>query len=91
MGEIVNKLINVTIKDLISYSVMLVSITTVWFSLNAEIQVAKKLPEPEVNRVEFELKNRIIQESVFRIEKDIKEIKAMITKIDDKVYEQNAK
>lgn len=91
MGEIVNKLINVTIKDLISYSVMLVSITTVWFSLNAEIQVAKKLPEPEVNRVEFELKNRIIQESVLRIEKDIKEIKAMITKIDDKVYEQNAK
>ena len=68
-------------------------ITTVvgmWFALQADIAEAKELPQPpdpEVTRMEFDMKDQMIRQTIITTQEDVKEIKKSIEKIEDKLYE----
>ena len=58
-----------------------------WFSLQADIQRAKELPEAEIQRIEYDLKDELIRETIMDTEESVEEIKEQLEKIDERLYE----
>ena len=80
----------VSIKTLIAIGAAMATIISMWFMLQADIEDAKLLPEPppqDVTRMEFDMKDQMIRQTIITTQEDVKEIKASIEKIEDKLYE----
>ena len=80
----------VSIKTLIGIGVGMATVISMWFVLQADIEEAKQLPEPpdpEVTRMEFDMKDQMIRNTIMTTQDDVKEIKKSIEKIEDKLYE----
>ena len=63
--------------------------TGMWFTLQADIAEAKELPlapDPEVTRMEFDMKDQMIRNTIMNTQEDVKEIKVTLEKIEDKLY-----
>jgi len=59
-----------------------VSIATLYFALQADIALAKELPAPVIDRVEYDLKDELIRQTIMDTQEDVEEIKETIDKID---------
>ena len=80
----------ISIKTLIAIGFAMATIIGMWFALQADIAEAKELPEPppaEVTRMEFDMKDQMIRQTIITTQEDVKEIKESIEKIEDKLYE----
>ena len=79
----------VSIKTLIAIGAAMATVIGMWFMLQADIADAKELPkvEPEVTRMEFDMKDQMIRQTILTMQEDVKEIKESIEKIEDKLYE----
>ena len=66
-----------------------VVVTTVgmWFTLQAEIEEAKKLPPSEVSRTEYDLKDQLIRETIMNTQEKVEENSKKLDNIDTKLYE----
>ena len=64
-----------------------VSIATLYFALQADIALAKELPAPVIDRVEYDLKDELIRQTIMDTQEDVEEIKGTIEKIDERLYE----
>ena len=64
-----------SVETLISLGTTLVLVTGVWFNLQDDIQEAKELPEPEVSRTEYDLKDQMIRNTIIETQKDVGEMK----------------
>ena len=81
---------NISIKTLIGIGAAMATVISMWFMLQADIDEAKQLPEPadpEVTRMEFDMKDQMIRQTIITTQEDVKEIKKSIEKIEDKLYE----
>ena len=81
---------NVSIKTLIAIGFAMATVIGMWFMLQADIADAKELPvapDPEVTRMEFDMKDQMIRQTILTTQEDVKEIKKSIEKIEDKLYE----
>ena len=77
----------VSIKTLIGIGAAISTIIGMWFMLQADITEAKELPKADVTRMEFDMKDQMIRQTIMTTQEDVKEIKVMIEKIEDKIYE----
>ena len=80
----------VSIKTLIAIGAAMATVIGMWFMLQADIAEAKELPvppEPDVTRMEFDMKDQMIRQTILTTQEDVKEIKESIEKIEDKLYE----
>ena len=80
----------VSIKTLIAIGAAMATIISMWFMLQADIADAKELPapaDPEVTRMEFDMKDQMIRQTIMTTQEDVKEIKESIEKIENKLYE----
>ena len=64
-----------------------VTIAGMWFTLQADIAQAKELPVPVIDRVEYDLKDELIRQTIMDTQDDVEEIKETIDKIDQRLYE----
>ena len=77
--------------DLKTIGIILFFVATVvgmWFSLNASIDEAKELPlppDPEVTRMEFDMKDQMIRQTIMTTQGDVTEIKEDIKRIEEKI------
>ena len=62
-------------------------IAGMWYTLQADIAEAKELPKPVIDRVEYDLKDELIRETIMNTQEDVEEIKETIDKIDQRLYE----
>jgi hypothetical protein len=65
------------------------TIISMWFMLQADIADAKELPvpaDPEVTRMEFDMKDQMIRQTIMTTQEDVKDIKKSLEKIEDKLY-----
>ena len=85
VGE--DTLLGVSVKTLIALGVGISIAVGGYYNLNAEIELAKKLPEPAVSRVEFELKDNLVRETIMNNAKNIEDIKTQLDKIESRLYE----
>jgi len=58
-----------------------------WFALQSDIALAKELPAPVIDRVEYDLKDELIRQTIMDTQEDVEEIKETIDKIDERLYE----
>ena len=80
---------NISIKTLIGIGAAMATIISMWFMLQADIADAKELPvpaDPEVTRMEFDMKDQMIRQTIMTTQEDVKEIKVTLEKIEDKHY-----
>ena len=76
----------VSIKTLIGIGAAISTIIGMWFMLQADITEAKELPAPDVTRMEFDMKDQMIRQTILTTQEDVKEIKKTLEKIEEKLY-----
>ena len=78
----------VSIKTLGGIAVGIATVVGMWFALQADIQEAKELPkppEPEVTRMEFDMKDQIVRQTIMTTQEDVKELKEDMDRIEEKI------
>ena len=83
-----NTSFKVSIQTLIGIGFAMATIIGMWFALQADIAEAKELPappDPEVTRMEFDMKDQMIRNTIMTTQEDVKEIKEDIRRIEDKI------
>ena len=81
---------NISIKTLIGIGAAMATIISMWFMLQADIADANELPVPadqEVTRMEFDMKDQMIRQTIMTTQEDVTEIKEDIKLIKQKLYE----
>ena len=79
----------ISIKTMIAIGFAMATIIGMWFALQADIAEAKELPvipPDEVTRMEFQMKDQMIRNTIMETQEDVKEIKNSLEKIEDKLY-----
>ena len=71
---------SLSIETAISVVVSIGMIVGMWFTLQADIEEAKLLPEPEVSRMEYDLKDQMIRDSIVNTESKVEKLEE---KVDD--------
>ena len=77
---------SISIETLVILGSVLVTVVGMWFTLNAEIEQAKKLPPSEVSRTEYDLKDRLIRETIINIEEKVDDNGRKLDKIEERLY-----
>jgi hypothetical protein len=49
-------------------------------------EILKEIPEAEITRMEFDMKDQMIRQTILTTQSDVEEIKKAIEKIEDKLY-----
>ena len=80
-----------SIETGISILVTVGMIIGMWYSLQAEIELAKELPEPEVSRMEYDLKDQMIRDSILNTEEKVDDIKEDTRAITETLIDMNNK
>ena len=78
-----------SIKTLIAIGFAMATLISMYFMLQADIAEAKELPappSPEVTRMEFDMKDQMIRNTIMTTQKDVEEMKKSLEKIEDKLY-----
>ena len=73
-----------TIGMIVTFVVMLAGM---WFTLQADIAEAKELPAPVIDRIEYDLKDELIWQTIMDTQDDVDKILEEIEKIDERLYE----
>ena len=72
-----------SIETAISILVTVGMIVGMWYSLQAEIELAKELPEPEVSRMEYDLKDQMIRDSILNTEEKVDKLEEKVDSVKD--------
>ena len=80
----------VSIKTLVAIGFAMATVISMWFMLQADIEEAKELPiieipPPDVTRMEFDMKDQNVRQTIMTTQEDVKEIKEDIRRIEDKI------
>ena len=49
-------------------------------------EILKEIPEAEITRMEFDMKDQMIRQTIMTTQSDVEEIKKTLDKIEDKIY-----
>ena len=86
-----NTSFTIDIKTLMAIAVFLSTLIGMWFSLKADIAEAKKLPQtsyPEITRIEYDMKDQLIRQTIMDTQDDVAEMKDDIKLIKRKLYNE---
>jgi len=78
----------VSIKSLVGIGAAMATIISMWFVLQADIAEAKELPiapPPDVTRMEFDMKDQLIRQTIMTTQKDVEEVKEDMKRIEGKL------
>ena len=80
------------------------SLAAMWFALQADIALAKELsgsgssfalakelPEPVIDRIEYDLKDELIRQTILDTQEDVEAMRDQLDKIDERLYELQKK
>jgi hypothetical protein len=79
---------NISIKTLIGIGAAMATVISMWFMLQADIAEARELPEPQapvITRMEFDMKDQLVRQTIMTTQEDVKEIKEQLEKLNDKI------
>jgi hypothetical protein len=77
--------------DLKTIGIILFFVATVvgmWFTLQADIEDAKELPiapPPDVTRMEYDMKDQLIRQTIMTTKEDVDEIKTDLRRLEEKI------
>ena len=82
-----NTSFKVSVKTLAAIGFTMAALISAWFILQGDIADAKELPKPDVTRMEFDMKDELIRQTIMTTQEDVVEIKEDIKLIKQKLYE----
>ena len=80
--------VKVSVKTLGGIAVLIFTLVGMWFTLQAEIQEAKELPNPlppDVTRMEYDMKDQLIRQTIMTTQEDVQELKERLVRMEDKL------
>ena len=75
----------ISIKTLIAIGFAISTIIGMWFALQADIAEAKELPKPDVTRMEFQMKDENIRNTIMETRDDVKKLEERMIRMEDKI------
>ena len=81
-----------SIKTIAGIAALIFTLVSMWFILQADIAEAKVLPappDPEVTRMEFDMKDQNIRLTIQNTAADVEELKEDLDRIEDKIDKLN--
>ena len=83
---------NISIKTLIGIGFAMATLIGMWFTLQADIAEAKELPlppDPEITRMEFDMKDQLVRQTIMTTQEDVTELKEDLDRIEAKIDKLN--
>ena len=80
-----NTSFKVSIQTLIGIGFGMATIISMWFVLQADIAEAKELPVPEVSKMEFQMKDVNIRNTILETRDDVKKLEDRMIRMEDKI------
>jgi len=83
-----NTTFNLSVKTLGGIAALIFTLVSMWFVLQADIARAKELPvapDPEVTRMEFNMKDANIRLSIENTEKMVQKMEERMIRLEDKI------
>ncbi len=77
----------ISLETLGALLVALATVIGMFYTLKAEIELAKQLPPPEVSRTEYDLKDALIRETIMNTQEKVEENGSKLDKIEQRLYE----
>ncbi len=68
------------------------TVVAMWFALQADIAEAKELPvpaDPEITRMEFDMKDQLVRQTIMTTQEDVQELKEDLDRIEQKIDKLN--
>ena len=78
----------VSLKTLAGIGAALATVIGMWFTLQADIAEAKELPlppYPEITRMEFDMKDQLVRQTIMSTQEDVTEIKDQLIRLEEKI------
>ena len=79
---------NISIKTLIGIAIGIATVAGMWYALQADIEEAKELPkppDPEVTRMEYDMKDQLIRQTIMTTQEDVSEMKEDMKRLEEKI------
>jgi hypothetical protein len=64
-----------------------ITLAGMWFGLQSDIAEAKELPLPAIDRIEYDLKDELIRQTIMDTQEDVEMILDKLDKLDERIYE----
>mgnify|MGYP001255962184 CR=1 FL=1 len=64
-----------------------IALAATYFTLQADIELAKELPKPDISRTEFDLKDELIRSTIIDIDEKVDKNAEKLDQIDEKLFE----
>jgi hypothetical protein len=80
--------LNVSVKTLGGIAAAITTVVGMWFALQADIQEAKELPvppPPAITRMEFDMKDQLVRQTIMTTQEDVTELKEDLNRIEEKI------
>jgi len=77
-----------TIGIIVSFTITL---ATMWFTLKADIAHAATQPKPPIDRVEYDLKDELIRNTIMDTQEDVEMLLQKFEKMEERIYELTKK
>jgi len=78
----------VSIKTLVAIGAAMATVISMWFMLQADIALAMESPEPlppDVSRMEFDMKDQMIRQTILTTQEDVTELKKSLLRMEEKI------
>jgi hypothetical protein len=82
-----NTVVGLSLKSLGAILAAVVMVALGYFDLKAEVQEAKELPQPVIGRVEFDLKDKLVRETIMNTQDDVEDIKKQLERMEERLFE----
>ena len=79
--------VTVDLKPLAIILTFVVTVVGMWGALKADINEAKRLPEPEIGRTEYDLKDKLIRETIMNTQQQVEANGKKLDMIESRLYE----
>ena len=83
-----NTSFTISIQTLIGIAFGIATVVGMWFALQADIEEAKELPiapPPDVTRMEYDMKDQLIRQTIMTTQEDVQELKEDMKRIEEKI------
>ena len=79
----------ISIKTLAGIAALIFTLVGMWFTLQADISEAKELPKPDISRMEFNMKDENIRNTIMETRDDVKKLEERMIRLEDKIDRMN--
>ena len=64
-----------------------ISLSSMYFVLQSDIALAMEMPKPTIERIEYDLKDELIRQTIMDTQEDVESILEKLDKLEERIYE----